>query len=263
MKTKNKYLIAFFTILIGITVLVVRGRIKTSSEGKKNYPRTETFTFASDGGAIEGKIYLPASYKKNPNLQAIYLIDFTEQHFKIARDEFERVIDGVQQIEGTEALVLSLNTIPDKDSKPESFREYYNLFKNMVAYVDSHYTRNTLRTFMGRGSEGSISLMALFSESYETSIFDNFIVTDSSPNFTTAIINLIENSTAEKYQAEKKLHFSFSTSNDRTKCLKVIDRIKKANLPWLKFQFIEYKTSNYENTYHIAFADGLEYVFTP
>lgn len=59
----------------------------------------------------------------------------------------------------------------------------------------------------------------------------------------------------------KKLHFSFSTSNDRVKCTKIIDLINEAQLPGLKFESKEYTDSDYENTYPVSFAAGIEYVF--
>ncbi len=49
--------------------------------------RIVTFTFSSNGTTTTGEIYLPSSYQTNKNLPAIYLIDFTEQHFKLATDK--------------------------------------------------------------------------------------------------------------------------------------------------------------------------------
>ena len=94
--------------------------------------RIETFTFLSNGTTTKGKIYLPAAYETNENLPAIFLIDYTEQHFKIATDEFEKVIDGVRQIGGFDALVVSLDGIPDIDAEPETFQNQYEVFKNMA-----------------------------------------------------------------------------------------------------------------------------------
>ena len=223
--------------------------------------RIETFTFLSNGTKTKGKIYLPDSYATNKDLPAIYLIDFTEQHFKLATDEFERVVDGVQQIEGFDALVVSLENIPDIDAEPETFQNQYEIYKNMASYVDLKYTNNSTRTFIGKGSEGGLVLMALFIENQETAVFDNFIVTDPSPKYASAIINLIEKDKISENQSFKKLHYSFSTSNDRAKCIKLIDLIKEANYQWLQVESIEYTTSNYENTYPISYAAGIKYVF--
>lgn len=241
-----------------------------SSEGNDRIPAVETppssvietFTFFANGRAVKGKIYLPASYESNKNLPAIYLIDFTEQHFKLATDEFEKVIDGVKQIPGFDALVVSLENIPDVDAVPETFQEHYGIYKNMAAYVDSKYTNNSSRTFIGKGSEAGVVLMALFLEDPENAVFDNFIVTDPSPKYAEAITGLIENDNFPKNKPNKKLHFSFSTSNNRALCNKLIKVIGDTNYPWLQFKAIEYTDSDYEHTYPFAYAAGIKYVFT-
>jgi predicted alpha/beta superfamily hydrolase len=227
----------------------------------KNLSRIETFTFSSNGTTTKGKIFLPASYETNKNLSAIFLIDYTEQHFKLATDEFEKVIDGVKQIQSFDALVVTLEEHLDIDAKPKASQEYYDVFKNMTSYVDGNYTNNTSRTFIGRGSESGIVLMTLFLENSETSVFDNFIVTDPSPVFTDAVINMIENEDFPKNKRNKKLHFSFSTSNNREKCTKLINLINDVQYPWLKFESLEYATSDYENTYPVSFAAGIKYIF--
>jgi hypothetical protein len=248
---------------IGI-IIVIFGALSFSSitnEKTNSSSRIEAFTFSSNGTKTKGKIYLPDSFETNKNLPAIYLIDFTEQHFKLATDEFERVIAGVQQIEGFDALVVSLENIPDIDAEPDTFQDQYEVYKNMASFVDSKYTNNSSRTFIGKGSEGGLVLMALFIENKETKIFDNFIVTDPSPKYASAIIELIENNNISENQSNKKLHYSFSISNDRAKCIKLINLIKDADFPWLQVQSIEYTKSNYENTYPISYATGIKYVF--
>jgi hypothetical protein len=72
---------------------------------------------------------------------------------------------------------------------------------------------------------------------------------------------MIENNSFPQKKSNKKLHFSFSTSNDRAKCTKLVNLIKEAQYPWLQFESIEYTNSNYENTYPISFADGIKYIF--
>ena len=247
-----RFMLRFITLILGLALLSC-----SSDEDVK----TETFAFSSNGVATKGKIFLPASYETNRNLPAIYLIDFTEQHFKLATDEFEKVVGGVRQIQGFDALVVTLEEHLDIDAKPEAFQEYYDIFKNMTSYVDSIYTNNTSRTFIGKGSESGIVLMALFLENPETSVFDNFIVTDPSPKYASAIINLIEKDNIPKNKLNKKLHFSFSTSNDRAKCTKLINLINEAQYPWLQFESIEYTNSDYENTYPISYAAGIKYIF--
>ncbi len=224
--------------------------------------KTETFEFSSNGTATLGKIFLPASYETNRNLPAIYLIDFTEQQFKLASDEFEKVIGGVQQIQGLDALVVTLEKHLDIDSKPEAFQEYYDIFKNMTSYVDGKYTNNTSRTFIGRGSEAGIVLMTLFLEDSEVSVFENFIVTDPPGSFNAAVIQMIEKDDFPKNKLNKKLHFSFSSSNNYDQCTKLISMIKEAEYPWLQFESLEYANNNYENTYPASFAAGIKYVFS-
>ena len=223
--------------------------------------RIESFTFLSKGENIKGKIYLPASFRNNANLPAIFLIDYTEQHFKLATDEFEQVIAGVQQLPDFDALVVSLENIPDIDAEPKTFQDNYEVFKSMALHVHDKYTQNTSRTFIGKGSEGGLVLMALFVDPAQTTMFDNFIVTDPSPLYAQEIINLIEEDSIQKIKQNLKLHFSFSTSNDRSKCTELINLIKKAQFPWLQFESIEYTDSNYENTYPISYAAGINYIF--
>jgi hypothetical protein len=91
------------------------------------------FTFPSSDTTARGKIFLPASYATNRNLPTIYLIDFTEQHFKLATDEFEMVIAGVQKIQGLEALLVTLEGIPDIDAEPQSFQEHYAMYRDMAS----------------------------------------------------------------------------------------------------------------------------------
>jgi hypothetical protein len=222
----------------------------------------EMFTFPSGDTTANGKIFLPASYETNENLPAIYLIDFTEQHFKRATDEFEKVIAGTQKIEGFEALVVTLEEIPDIDAEPQSFREHYGLYRDMATYVGGKYTSNTSRTFIGKGSESGVVLMALFAEDSETSMFDNFIVTDPSGLYGSAVIDVIESGGFPKDKRGKKLHFSFSSSNDYEKCTRIIRLINEAEYPWLEFEAVEYLDSDYENTYPVSFAAGIEYVYS-
>jgi hypothetical protein len=222
----------------------------------------ETFKFSSNGNNLTGKIYLPASYDTNKNLPAIYLIDFTEQHFKLATDEFEKVIEGVQQLLDFDALVVSLDGIPDIDAEPESFQKHYEIYKDMATHIVNKYSDNPSRTFIGKGSEGGVVLMALFIEGTESSTFDNFIVTDPSPKYATEIIRMIKNENFPQKKRNKKLHFSFSTSNDRTKCTQLIRLINQAEYHWLHYEVVEYTESDYENTYPISYAAGIKYVYT-
>lgn len=263
MKQKTNFITRAVILVLGIFTF----SFSTISVDKKDSVvasfsyRTETFTFSSNGKDYKGKIYLPDSYNSNKNLPAIFLIDFTEQHFKLATDEFEKVIDGVQQIQDFDALVVSLNEIADINAEPENFQEHYAIYKNMAAYVDGKYTSNQSRTLIGKGSESGIVLKALLLEDTENTVFDNFIATDPSGLYGSEIIRMLENKDFPQNKGNKKLHFSFSTSNDRAKCMKLIALFDDAQFPWLQFESIEYSDSNYENTYPISFAEGIEYVF--
>ncbi len=257
---KMRYTIGLLLFLFGIVSLSSYKAYLKKPITHKTSSRIEPFTFSSNGTTSKGKIFLPDSYETNKNLPTIYLIDFTEQHFKRATDEFEKVIDGVNKIQRFDALVVSLENIPDIDAEPETFQDQY-VFKNMASYVDSKYTNNSSRTFIGKGSEAGVVLMALFLEDTETSLFDNFIATDPSPKYASAIINLIAKDNFSKKKLNKKLHFSFSTSNNRTKCTNLINLIKEAKYEWLQVESIEYTNSNYENTYPISYAAGIKYVF--
>jgi hypothetical protein len=257
------YIFGLITLISGLALFSFSGEDKAiiNPIDAKTALNTETFTFTSDGIPTKGKIYLPPSFETNKGLPAIYLIDFTEQQFKLATDEFEKVIEGVDQIKDFDVLVVTLEEHLDIDAKPEEFQEYYDIFKNMASYVDRAYTSNGSRTFIGKGSEGGIVLMALFLESSEISVFENFIVTDSPGSFNSHVMELIEKDEFPKNKHKKKLHFSFSTSNDHDKCISLIKMINEARYPWLQFESLEYKHSNYENTYPASFAAGIKYVF--
>ncbi|MBT8231576.1 MAG: hypothetical protein HKO66_00095 [Saprospiraceae bacterium] len=220
-----------------------------------------TFTFSSNGMDIKGKIYLPPSHVTNSDLPAIYLIDYKEQHFQIAEDEFDQVIKGVEQINNFDALVITLEEHSDIDANPNGFLSYYQTFKDMTKYVDSIYTSNTNRTFIGRGSEGGIVLLTFLSEDSATSVFDNFIATDSPSQFNNVLSTMIENDVVPENISNKKLHFSFSSSNDADNCNQLINLINSKQYPWLTFKSREYSMDTYENVYTYSFAEGLSFVF--
>jgi hypothetical protein len=209
----------------------------------------------------KGKIYLPASYEINKNLPAIYLIDYQEQHFQIATDEFEKVISGVNQIDNFDALIVTLDAHLDIETQPGSFEDHYDVFRSMASYVDENYTDNTSRTFMGRGSEGGIVLLTLLHENPDSSLFDNYIATDPSDPFMNNMIFMIENNDVPNYINTKKLHFSFSSDNNYANCTYLIDLVENTQFPWLKFGSNEYPNNVYEDTYPISFATGLKFVF--
>ncbi len=53
--------------------------------------------------------------------------------------------------------------------------------------------------------------MTLFLEDSESSVFENFIVTDPPGSFNSAVIQMIEKDDFPKSKQSKRLHFSFST----------------------------------------------------
>ncbi|TXG39299.1 hypothetical protein [Seonamhaeicola maritimus] len=253
MKRQKLLLVIGFSI----TVLAILSFSKSNQEDNT----IETFSFSSNGENIKAKIYLPDTYKTNNNLPAIFLIDFTEQHFKLVTDEFEQVLKAVKQLNGTDALVVSLANIPDVDATPDKFQEYYTIYKDLVHYVDGKYTNNTSRTFIGKGSEGGIVVMALLTEDTENTLFDNFIATDPSGKYADALANMIEADSFPKNKTNKKLHFSFTPSNNYKKCSKLIGLINEANYPWLTFYSTYYKNNTYDNAYPMVFSEGIKFVF--
>jgi len=158
-------------------------------------------------------------------------------------------------------LVISLDSIPDIDAKPDAYAKHYGIFKNMAEYVDGNYTENSSRTFIGRGSESGIVLMSLLLEMGEDATFDNFIATDPGGGYKTALIKLLEVEDIPRSKTEKKLHFSFSATNTRDKCTRIYDLITELNDPRLQMTLNEYAENDYEHTYQISFAEGLKYIF--
>lgn len=231
-----------------------------STTTPKSTDKVESFTFSSNGSSIRGKISIPIGYEQNNNLPAIYLIDFTEQHYQVALDEFDRVIRGVNQVEGLNALVITLAEHLDINLDIQrDFQKYYDIYKNMASYVDDHYTSNTSRTFIGRGSEAGQVLLTLFLEEKETSVFQNFIATDT-PSMG-YLIKIIEDEAFPQEKENKKLHYSFSSSGDLDANIKLINTINEQSYPWLEFKSLEYPNLNYENAFPIAFADGIKFIF--
>lgn len=88
-----------YLIFYGIVSFSMQGNNFIELNKTAKSVRTETFKFFSNGESYNAKIHLPAAYDSVKNLPAIaiFLIDFTEQHFKLDTDEFEKVIDGVAE----------------------------------------------------------------------------------------------------------------------------------------------------------------------
>jgi hypothetical protein len=224
-------------------------------------PEAEAFEFSSNGVVIRGRIHLPESFEPGMDLPTIYLIDFAEQHFETALDEFETVIDSVNQIDGLTALVATLEGIPDTDANPSKYEDHAEVFRDMADHVNANYTNNPSRTFIGRGSEAGIVLLELFGEGPEEGSFENYVATDSAAGFTGKTISILETEDFSRATTPKKLHFSFSVSNNVPLATELADLIDDADYPWLEFESVYYSDTDYENTYPIAFADGLRFVF--
>lgn len=159
-------------------------------------------------------------------------------------------------------MVVSLESILDLNAIPDNFEEHYKIYKDLVKYIDGRYTENTSRTFIGKGSEGGVVIMALLQEDEKNQIFDNYIATDPSPKYTDIISTIIINNSFPKNKTQKRLHFSFTTSNDFKKCTKLISLFKEANYKWLNFESVYYKDNTYENAYPIAFSDGIKFIYS-
>lgn len=221
----------------------------------------ETFVFTSDGTEISGKIYLPASYDASNNHPVIFLIDFVDTHFVSVTDEYETVIAEAEKIPGLDALVVTLEEQLNVDAGPQHTQTYYDMYRDMAAYVEANYSGNTTRTFIGRGSEAGIVMATMLMEDPATAIFDNFIGTDSSTAFTNSISSDVVLGNIPAYTSDKKLHFSFTSSNNRATCTNLIAAFTNAQIPWLQFASEEYPQMTYPQAYPTAWAAGLNFVY--
>ena len=219
----------------------------------------ETFTFTTDGVESEGLIYLPPSYPINTNLTAIYLLDFQEQDFTVVTDEFSQLINVVREQEDFEALVVCLKALNNTDATPQAFQDYAEVISDMSYHVDSNYTNNSSKTVVGRGSEGGVVLLMLLSEDPEANVFDNYIVTDSPSSFNNAVMDSIQNAAIPVNMLNKKLHFSFSSSNNQENCEALISSFNNAAYPWLDFETV-YINGLFTEVYPDAFAAGLDFI---
>lgn len=225
------------------------------------YPKTEKFTFSSEGEEYRGKIYIPVAFETDSNLPAIYLIDHEEHHFTVARDEFDQVVSGVRQLNDPNVLVVSLENVEDIEVVPGEFETYYQLFKDMTSYVDNHYTNNTSRTFIGRGDDGGVVLLSLLLERFEPTVFDNFIVHDTYISFLNVAKFIIQNESFSADIASKKLHFSYASDASISTNLDFIQTIEDAGFDWLEYESVKYADFIFEDAYPIAFPDGVKFIF--
>ena len=229
--------------------------------------RVETFTFSSGGVPTGGKIYLPASYDRDASVPALFLFDHNEPQgaggtVTAATDEFERVIAGVTDVQGLDAVVVTLEEQLELDVGPKWFDEYYTLFEDLALHVDGEYTDNPSRTFIGRGGAGGFVLHALLASGPGGSVFENFVVTDPATEFLgpLAFDGVVEQLPVAS-DREHRLHLSFSTSSTKVVLESLIEVIEEADRSWLEFESVFYPESNYAETYPTAFADGIRFVF--
>ena len=139
MKTKMIFSVSIMILTIAIVTLSCDEDVQADLLETTPSSRIDTFTFSHNGEAINGKVFLPAAYENNNNLPAIYLIDYTEQHWVVALDEFEKLVDGVEQIQGFDALVVTLEKHLDIDAQPQEFNKYYGTFKR--SSMGTRFTR--------------------------------------------------------------------------------------------------------------------------
>jgi len=230
--------------------------------------RRETFTFTANGTSIQGKIFIPSEYENNKNLPAIFLFDFPEGNHAVATDEFEKVIEAVKAVEGLSSLVIAMDEYKNNDIiLPGEFQEYYEIFENLAAYVNDRYTSNTSRTFIARGADAGMVLFTLFFEEQETSLFQNFIATDSAN--LGLITEMIKNGDVSQNMENKKLHYSY-TFNDGINPdnadfdegnITFIDAVRAQDYSWLDFESVSFMNMTFENAYPTAFADGIAFIF--
>ncbi|MBT8208240.1 MAG: hypothetical protein HKN94_10950 [Acidimicrobiales bacterium] len=248
------------------TTTTVSGTTTTATTPEPSDPpetgspaRTEAFEFSSNGVTTRGQIHLPESFDKGMNLPTVYLIEFDSAGHEVA-PEFETVIDSVKQINGLKALVATLEERPNITPSPSAYQEHVDLFRDMANHVDSTYTDNPSRTFIGRGFEAGIVLLDLFGEGPEDAGFDNYVATDVESGFATEVRGVLESEDFSDATTSKRLHFSFSASNNVRLMTELTDLIDQAEYPWLEFESVYYSDLGFFNAYPTAFTDGLAYV---
>lgn len=221
----------------------------------------EEFRFLSGGEEMEGKIHLPASYESGAEVPVIFLIDFTDQHFSLVTDEFETLIMKTGESRADGALVVTLKEQQDVDATPGHAPQYFAVFRDLARHVDEHYGPSPSRTFVGRGSEGGLVLLAMLAEESVDPVFDNYLATDSPASFNEQIIAALTEIDPTASRKTTRLHFSFSSSNNRGSCLGLIEAFEGSDIPWLAFSSVEYPDDVYPEVYPKAFATGLSAIF--
>lgn len=264
MKQGIKFLV--WVLILPSIMVSCSGDSETATPSKPTTPppediRVDTFTFSSHGMDTTAIIYVPDSFDTNSELPAIYLLDFQEQHYTPATDEFEQVVNAVREIQNFDALVVTLEGLYDIDAVPSDYQEYAGVFKDMIAYVESNYTGNTSSTFIARGSEAGVVLLTLMNEDPDANLFDNYIATDSPPSFNSVVVSIHQNGNIPENLPNKKLHFSYSSSNNSSSCGELINSFLEPQYPWLTFKSKSFSNGIYTNIYPEAFEAGIRFVF--
>ncbi|WP_367389557.1 hypothetical protein [Lewinella sp. LCG006] len=219
----------------------------------------EEFTFAPSG-INRGKIYLPASYAANKSIPVIYLLDHQEVAFNVATDEFQQVINGVNQIADFDAIVVTL-TEKLPTANHNFYPEYFELYKTLAAYVDNNYESNGSKTLIGRGDAAGIILVNMFNESGASHGFKNFVATDPFIDYISYLNSIIPSDNFPMDKSDMKLHYSFTENYELDRNRLFIDRVNNKNYPWLSFSAEEYPNLLYEEDYPTIYADGLKFIF--
>jgi hypothetical protein len=245
------------TLLVGVLASVV---VLTACSDAGAPARTEAFEFSSNGVVTQGRVHLPESFEPGMDLPTIYLIDFAEQKGEVALDEFETVIDSVNQIDGLNALVATLEGIPDIEVNLLDYQEYADVFRDMANHIDANYANSSSRTFIGRGDVGGVVLLELFGEGPDEGAFDNYVATDPPTDFTRAVVSILETEDFSQAATSKKLHLSYSDANNVVALTQLADLIDQANYPWMEYESVYYSGTYFIDTYPTAYADGLRFV---
>ena len=226
----------------------------------------ETFTINSNGKLWKAKIHISGEYNSNTDeysynkdLPSIYLVDDEEQHYPVATDEFEKVIEGVNKVSGLDALVITVEDLDPNMNVIFDYQEFYDIYNDLISYVETNYTTNDSRTLIGRGSAASMVLATLFMEEQETTVFQNFVAT-AVPGL--AYFNeIMAKGDFPQAKTNKKLHFSLDGESNYELNMKFINTLNEKAYPWLEFGWSEYPDLHFTNSYPTAYADGIKFIF--
>lgn len=116
------------------------------------------------------------------------------------------------------------------------------------------------RTFLGRGSEAGIVLLELFGDGPDNASIENYVATEAPGSFMSTVINLLETEDFSAATSPRRLHLSYSTTNDQRRATELANLIHESEYEWLEYESVSYSDSDYEHAYPTAFTDGLAIV---